>query len=183
MLHGIFSILTKQAKNNLRRRVEVFITDDKGRIFASKDKKTGGFQLPGGGIDDGETINQAANRESKEEVGLSIKNIKGVNIPPKNILWGKALAKWMNDKGRKHDGNKTYYRTAKIDKVDKSVLGVDGDEMDGEFFTKKEMLNGLKSSLSSKDKFKPFRESDVEVLSKIRRADLLQDKLRKRLGK
>lgn len=50
--------------------VGVIIQDRAGRILLEKRKDCGMWGLPGGKIEPGETIEQAAMRESKEETGL-----------------------------------------------------------------------------------------------------------------
>jgi 8-oxo-dGTP pyrophosphatase MutT (NUDIX family) len=172
IINGVLDVLVKEGKREkLRRRVEVFIIDKNDKILAGK-SKDGVPIFPGGGIDKGETINQAANRESMEEVGLSIKNIKGVGVSPKNILWGDKLKRWMNDsRDRNFDGSRTYYRIANVDKKDSSILGKDGDEMKAKFVGIDKLRKTLKKVLIGKgksSKFKPFIESDKKVLDKIK---------------
>jgi len=167
---GIIEGLAKVGEKKLRRRVEVFVSDGKGKILAGKSPE-GGFMFPGGGIDKGETINQAADRETKEEVGLSIKNVKGIGVSPEVTLWTKRLQDWMNEKGRTHEGSRTYYRTALVKGEDKSLLGKDGDNFKAKFYSIDEIVKGLKRSLKgAKDKFKPFRETDKKVLSNVNKS-------------
>lgn len=48
----------------------VIVVDDKGRILVGKDAETGQWSTPGGHVDPGETFEQAARRELKEEAGI-----------------------------------------------------------------------------------------------------------------
>ena len=52
----------------LGARVAVF--DDKGRVLLVKASYVKGWQLPGGGVDAGETLRQAALRELREEASV-----------------------------------------------------------------------------------------------------------------
>lgn len=45
------------------------IQDEKGHVLAVKEMGRGSWDLPGGGIDHGETVQEAIARELKEEVG------------------------------------------------------------------------------------------------------------------
>jgi len=165
---GILFGLTKTAKEKqkLRRRVEAIVVDGKGRILAAK-APHGGVQFPGGGIDPGESVNQAANRETKEEMGYSLKNIRAMGFSPKSTLWGKALQKWMNEKGRNHTGSKTYYRIAQIKEKDMSIYGKDGDQVKGKFFERDKLQASLDKALrktEEQNKFRPFAVADKVML-------------------
>lgn len=66
-----------------RTVVNGIISNSKGEIFICKKPKDRGvypgqWAIPGGGIDPGETAQQALRREIKEETGLNIKNINPV---------------------------------------------------------------------------------------------------------
>ena len=52
--------------------VKVIIKSDEGRILLAKPDYKKSWQLPGGGVDDGESPEQAVVREIKEELNLEI---------------------------------------------------------------------------------------------------------------
>jgi len=58
-----------------RFSVRVLLTDEDSKICVVKSFKHGYIQLPGGGIEDGETIEEAARRETREEVGYKITDL------------------------------------------------------------------------------------------------------------
>ena len=63
----------KGAKPN---HAQVVLINDKGEIcLVSRKTDHKDFGLPGGKLDEGETYEQAAIRETKEETGLDIKNL------------------------------------------------------------------------------------------------------------
>ena len=53
---------------------------DDGKICFVKSKKYGYHQIPGGGIDNNENIEQGLRREAKEETGFEIKNLKPLGV-------------------------------------------------------------------------------------------------------
>jgi putative (di)nucleoside polyphosphate hydrolase len=63
-----------------RRGVGVVLVNAKGRVFVAQriDTKEIAWQMPQGGIDDGETPRQAALRELQEEIGTNKARIIGV---------------------------------------------------------------------------------------------------------
>lgn len=66
----------KEKTGNTRFCVRVILPNDTGEICVIKSEKYGYMQLPGGGIDDGENIIEALCRETEEETGFLIKDIK-----------------------------------------------------------------------------------------------------------
>ena len=68
----------KEKTGNIRFCVRVILPNDKNEICVIKSEKYGYMQLPGGGIDDGENITEALRRETEEETGFLIKNIKPI---------------------------------------------------------------------------------------------------------
>ena len=70
-----FTDLEKKT-DKIRFSVRVLLYNDKGEICVVKSEKYGYFQLPGGGVEKGESIIEAAIRETKEETGLNIHSLK-----------------------------------------------------------------------------------------------------------
>ena len=74
--------LEKLAELGFRERAEILIRHPSGKILVTNHSKYGNtwIGLPGGGIDSGETPEQAAQREALEEVGVKVINAKHSGI-------------------------------------------------------------------------------------------------------
>ena len=71
-----FGFKTPRAKTGkIRFCVRILLLNDKGEICVIKSENHGYMQIPGGGIDEGESIVEALRRETEEETGFLIKNI------------------------------------------------------------------------------------------------------------
>ncbi len=66
----------KEKTDEIRLCVRVLLINDKDEICVVKSEKYGYMQLPGGGVEDGESIIEALRREAEEETGFLIKDIE-----------------------------------------------------------------------------------------------------------
>jgi ADP-ribose pyrophosphatase YjhB (NUDIX family) len=76
------------AANSLVPSANVVVTDDRGRILLIRRTDNGNWALPGGAMDLGETIVQAAEREVQEETGLAcrVTGLVGIYTNPNHVL-------------------------------------------------------------------------------------------------
>ena len=79
-----------------RKNCEGYFVDKNGCVLA---KETEGFLMfPGGGVDDGEKVEDAIIRETLEETGAVIKNLR--KIRNLRFVWGPNWAKTDKQKRR-----------------------------------------------------------------------------------
>ncbi len=74
--------------NSLVPSVNVVVINDSGDILLIRRADNDNWALPGGAIDLGESVSQAAIRETKEETGIDceITGITGIYSDPKHII-------------------------------------------------------------------------------------------------
>ena len=78
----------------LRRNVRVVLLDQKDRVAMLNITKEGWYQLPGGGIEDGETLVEALHRECLEEAGAQIEVLDELGVIIE--LWNSGGRMWIN---------------------------------------------------------------------------------------
>ena len=74
--------------NSLVPGASAIVTDDEGNVLLHRRRDSGLWALPGGVMDIGETIAQCAEREVKEETGLTVHayRLVGVYSDPEHVL-------------------------------------------------------------------------------------------------
>jgi ADP-ribose pyrophosphatase YjhB (NUDIX family) len=76
------------AANSLVPSVNVVVTNDAGQILMIKRSDNDNWAIPGGGIELGESLAQAAVRETSEETGVDceITGLVGIYTDPKHVI-------------------------------------------------------------------------------------------------
>ncbi|MGI5421210.1 NUDIX domain-containing protein [Actinomadura luteofluorescens] len=74
--------------NSLVPSVNVVVENDKGEILMIRRTDNNNWALPGGAIDLGESITDAAVRETKEETGINVEvtGLVGIYSDPKHVI-------------------------------------------------------------------------------------------------
>jgi ADP-ribose pyrophosphatase YjhB (NUDIX family) len=74
--------------NSLVPSVNVIVTNDNGDILMIRRSDNDNWAVPGGAIDLGESVTQAAIRETKEETGIDceITGLVGIYSDPKHVI-------------------------------------------------------------------------------------------------
>ena len=75
--------------NSIVPSVNVVVTNDEGKILLIRRTDNDNWALPGGAMDFGESLTQAAVRETKEETGIDceITGLVGTYTDPKHIIF------------------------------------------------------------------------------------------------
>jgi ADP-ribose pyrophosphatase YjhB (NUDIX family) len=109
----------KSAKLPYRQRAEVFAYDaDRGEIVGklkNSDRKGRFVELPGGGIDEGETPLVAVKREAMEEAGITLKNIQKVGTC--RWKWSKEHKAAMKEWAQKYAGDDCHIFIATVGSI------------------------------------------------------------------
>jgi ADP-ribose pyrophosphatase YjhB (NUDIX family) len=74
--------------NSIVPAVSVVVTDDAGKILLIRRSDNGNWALPGGAMDIGESLLQAAVRETREETGIGceITGLAGIYTDPGHVI-------------------------------------------------------------------------------------------------
>lgn len=127
--------MANMSETDLRHKVEVIIYNDEHKFCVAHPLPGKDFYtIPGGGIDAGETIFEAAKRESMEEVGIEICRIDDLDFS--RIFLNQPDS--SSAKKQRYRGGKSHYVLAKFKKINKSILGADDDQREWGWYTFKE---------------------------------------------
>lgn len=70
-----------------RRAARAVLIDDDGKVYLMHLKKRGIYKLPGGGIDQGESIEKGLEREVLEEAGVGFKIVRELGVTIENRFY------------------------------------------------------------------------------------------------
>jgi 8-oxo-dGTP pyrophosphatase MutT (NUDIX family) len=135
--------------NKIIRPSVLLIKENKILVLASKYSSGEFYLLPGGGIDDFETLQETAIRETKEETNLNIKLIRllylqeWINKPrDKNVLYAIFLGKIL-------DGKETHLNDPILGGHIKEIKWKTIDELKESTFFPKEALPAIEEGLKN----------------------------------
>jgi 8-oxo-dGTP pyrophosphatase MutT (NUDIX family) len=164
-------VKTAAVDPNYRDRVALWLHDGKGNLLVQDDRDRGlGLKFPGGGIDEGQSVNDAAMREALEEVGYSLADkpraIPGVRA--KKIDWDPIFSAEAAAKGRNYKGSKHYHRLALAGDLDESLLGSEGDALAANWLPIAEVLEATRSAAANPDnKYNYFDEERLRAAERV----------------
>ena len=163
----------KLKAKDVRPRVLMYLYDDQGRVLASQaqeghDSDQKNWKFPGGGIESGQSINEAARREALEEAGYQALTTHGVGSRPKLTMWPDHFReKAKKKKGRDFKAQRTYFRAGKIGDQQRDLLGADNDALKGlDMVPIATLIKDLEASSSDSDN--PYAVFDVAKLKGLR---------------
>jgi len=106
-------VLKERENLPYRKNTEGYFIDNKGNIL-SKDSKQSYIIFPGGGINEGETPEQAVLRETFEETGAIIENLRllGKLVLPYSKNWAKTQK--QKSRYEKFQGDEMYFFAGNI---------------------------------------------------------------------
>ena len=103
---------------SFRKNCEGYFFDDKGNVLAIL-SDSGFVMFPGGGIEDKESVEEGMIRETLEETGAILQDVKLIHV--QKFVWGVDWAKTPKQKERykKYQGDEMFFFIGKIKKFSK----------------------------------------------------------------
>lgn len=117
------------------------------------------YEFPGGGVEKNETISDTVKRESLEEVGMVVDNVRSLDIRYSyNISYNNPT------RAKKYKGGNDVWCVCDFVKQDHSLHGKDGDALPYKWVPVEEAINLIKNGPPSK-----YNQARLEALDKVRR--------------
>lgn len=156
---------TERARLPFRKNCEGYFTDKKGNILAKK-SDAGYIIFPGGGIDEQEDIREGMKRETFEETGARIKNMK--RLGEIKIMWGPDWAKTEKQKARYDlfQGDDMHFFAGEIEKFEEPPKKEE-DFWDGEKLMPLTEVIALIKAGRGDNEMNEYREMQLKLLKNI----------------
>jgi len=154
-------------RENLPFRIncEGYFLDNEMNILAKRNEK-GFIMFPGGGADEGETLENAMIRETKEETGVIPKNLKKIGLL--KIYWRPDWAKTEKQKARydSFKGDEMHFFRGEIN--NEKFNSNEEDSWKGEIFMDLEqVINFIEGSSPFDESVREYRETQIKFLKSI----------------
>jgi 8-oxo-dGTP pyrophosphatase MutT (NUDIX family) len=159
------------ADPNYRDRVALWLHDGKGNLLVQDDRDKGlGFKFPAGGIEPGQSVNDAAIMEALEEVGYALKGRPQVipGVGPRRVDWDPIFSAEAAKKGRNFRGSRHFHRLAEVGDRDESLLGSQGDALRADWVPVEEVLRGSHEAAANPDnKYNYFDKERLRAAERV----------------
>jgi len=166
---AVFNSDMSKNRRNLpfRKNCGGYFLDGKGKIFAQKNEQ-GLIIFPGGGIDAGESVEQEILRETFEETGAKIINLKKLgNI---KFIWGSNWAKTEKQKKRfqQFQGDDMYFFSGIVQELTSEKLTEEDSWKKNLFLGLDEVIETIASGQPFDKEIKEYRETQLKFLKVLK---------------
>jgi len=148
-----------------RNNCEGYFTDGKGNVLAKKSDQ-GHIIFPGGGIDEGESVEEGMKRETIEETGAKVKNIKFLESI--KIIWEKDWAKTEKQKKRftQFQGDKMHFFSGAIAEIKENNKEEDYWEGD-KLIPINDVIKIIESNKDADESTRKYRKMQLKFLKEL----------------
>jgi 8-oxo-dGTP pyrophosphatase MutT (NUDIX family) len=150
-----------------RKRAEVYILTNNGKVIVGYNAKKNKYTIPGGKIDSGEAPENAAKREALEEIGIKVDNLKFIGKHRTDYI--KIYGGWKNcpyDVTRWSEvGLETYSFVGTCKGEDRSLFNIDGDGRGTKEINIKELIKWF----TNRDAEPHWKDRDMHVVNMLRK--------------
>jgi 8-oxo-dGTP pyrophosphatase MutT (NUDIX family) len=153
-----------ESRKPFRKAVRVIIRKGDKIILGKRIQDATGellsYDFIGGGVDEGESMEDAVLKECLEEVGIRVKNIQKLSVTSQlEHTFSKPERTAM------YAGTEDHYFVADFDKFDKRLHGSEGDAMPHEYVTVDEAIHLIKHAPESD--FNPIRLTALDEIKHL----------------
>ncbi|MBS3171803.1 NUDIX domain-containing protein [Candidatus Woesearchaeota archaeon] len=154
-------------RKNLPFRIncEGYFLNNKGNIIA---KESNGIVLfPGGGVDENEEIIKAMIRETKEETGVIIKDIRKLGTI--KIIWGPNWAKTEKQKSRytAFQGDEMHFFIGNIERFEEPEIKKEDFWSGNKLMNVSDVIKKIEEKASFDEDIREYREAQLKFLKRI----------------
>ena len=154
-------------RKNLSFRIncEGYFLDNKGNIIA---KESNGLVLfPGGGIDENEEVTGAMIRETKEETGAIVNNIRKLGTI--KIVWGTNWAKTEKQKSRytAFQGDEMHFFIGNIERFEEPEIKKEDFWSGNKLMNVSDVIKKIEEKASFDEDIREYREAQLKFLKRI----------------
>lgn len=178
MIESFVDELEKIAEEKrYRPKVQALLYTPDMHILASRSQGSGSglrqypnYKFPGGGVETGESLPEATRKELLEEAGYSTSADPYHFGYSKKVNWNKSFRQQALAKGRDFHGEISHFMAAPLGKRDTSLLGKEGDQLEGaQFVHVDDLIRDLEHTSKAKDnEYAKFDKMKLQALRKFK---------------
>ena len=145
-----------------RINCEGYFFNKEGEILAKKSEK-GFIMFPGGGMDKGEKIEHTMLRETEEETGANIKNLKKLAV--ERIIWDKDWPKTEKQKRRyaSFKGDEMHFFTGDVESIKATKESCEDFWRGKKFMDPNEVVEFIENEIKSAENDEKINQRKIQL--------------------
>ncbi len=165
-----------------RRNCEGYFTDEIGNVLA-KNSGSGFLVFPGGGVDDDEEVEKAILRETFEETGAIIKNLR--KVEELKFVWGPNWVKSEKQKKRylQYKGEHMHFFVGEIERFSEPKEKKEDFWSGEKLISIKKVIEVIESGRPFDEEIKEYRRTQLKFLRGIQKRKVANFTMNKKISK